>query len=146
MSARYIYPIVLRGAVVCKQDSPPHVLDSPLHCISVQVNPHSAILSSMGMAATVWSNPVYNTLVGYLRFLTAQCRDWVKNIVKLFIFRSRAPIWSARRGLTQTLTQVGAYCVVAVLCRVVGTCYFAIISACYRHITLKQKGYIVVVM
>lgn len=42
----------------------------------------------------------------YLRFLTSQCRDWVKNIVKLFIFRSRAPIWSSRRGFTQTLTQV----------------------------------------
>eukprot|EP01032_Pedospumella_encystans_P008825 gene8825-10437_t len=75
------------------------------HFIVSQVNPHSAILSSMGMAATVWSNPVYNTLVGYLRFLTAQCRDWVKNIVKLFIFRSRAPIWSSRRGFTQTITQ-----------------------------------------
>ena len=59
----------------------------------------------MGMAATVWSNPIYNTLVGYLRFLSSQCRDWVKNIVKLFIFRSRAPIWSSRRGFTQTITQ-----------------------------------------
>jgi hypothetical protein len=115
MSARDVYPIVLWGAVICEQDVLPHVLNSPLHYDSVQVNPHSAILSSMGMAATVWSNPVYNTLVGYLRFLTAQCRDWVKNIVKLFIFRSRAPIWSARRGLTQTLTQVGACCGV-VLC------------------------------
>lgn len=57
------------------------------------------------MKATVWSNPIYGAIVGYLRFLTAQCRDWLKNIVDFFIFRSKSPVWSARRGLTQTLTQ-----------------------------------------
>mmetsp|Transcript_795 Transcript_795/g.1203 ORF Transcript_795/g.1203 Transcript_795/m.1203 type:complete len:869 (-) Transcript_795:244-2850(-) len=77
------------------------------HFIVSQVNPHSAILSSMagGLAATVWSNPLYNMVVGYLRFLTAQCRDWLKNVINLFVFRSRAPVWSNRRGFVQTLTQ-----------------------------------------
>lgn len=75
------------------------------HFIVSQVNPHSAILSSLAAKATVWSHPVYGALVGYLRFLTAQCRDWLKNIVNFFIFRSKIPAWSARRGITQTLTQ-----------------------------------------
>jgi predicted acylesterase/phospholipase RssA len=76
------------------------------HFIVSQVNPHSTLLSSKNLAATVWSNPVYNALVGYLRFLTSQCKDWLKNVVKLFMFGSRTPIWSSRRGLFQTLTQV----------------------------------------
>jgi TAG lipase/steryl ester hydrolase/phospholipase A2/LPA acyltransferase len=77
------------------------------HFVVSQVNPHSAILSSMagGITATVWSNPVYNAVVGFLRFLTAQSRDWLKNVVKLFVFRSRSPTWSSRRGFTQMLTQ-----------------------------------------
>jgi len=73
------------------------------HFIVSQVNPHSAIFSSN--IATVWSNPIYTTIIGYVRFLTAQSKDWLKNIINLFIFRSIAPIWSTRRGFTQTLTQ-----------------------------------------
>jgi TAG lipase / steryl ester hydrolase / phospholipase A2 / LPA acyltransferase len=75
------------------------------HFIVSQVNPHSLIISSMSLSTNVWSNPIYNGLVGYMRFLTAQCKDWVKNVVKLFIFRSQAPIWSQRRGFTESLTQ-----------------------------------------
>jgi len=37
---------------------------------------------------------------------TAQCRDWLKNIVNFMVFRSNTPVWSNRRGITQTLTQV----------------------------------------
>lgn len=44
-------------------------------------------------------------LVGYVRFLTAQCRDWLKNIINFLIFRSKAPTWSSRRGFIQLLTQ-----------------------------------------
>ena len=43
--------------------------------------------------------------MGYVRFLTGQCRDWLKNVVNLFIFRSKAPVWSSRRGMIQLLTQ-----------------------------------------
>eukprot|EP00981_Chlorochromonas_danica_P005504 scaffold1116_cov180-Ochromonas_danica.AAC.4 len=75
------------------------------HFIVSQVNPHSAIFSAWGAKATVWSNPIYGALVGYLRFLTSQCRDWLKNIINLLIFQSKAPLWSTRRGLSQTLTQ-----------------------------------------
>jgi TAG lipase/steryl ester hydrolase/phospholipase A2/LPA acyltransferase len=76
------------------------------HFIVSQVNPHSAILSSLALRATLWSNPIYGALVGYTRFLTAQCRDWLKNIVNFIVFRSNSPVWSNRRGITQTLTQV----------------------------------------
>lgn len=41
----------------------------------------------------------------YVRFLKAQCKDWLKNVVNLLIFRLNAPVWSARRGVTQMLTQ-----------------------------------------
>eukprot|EP01038_Epipyxis_sp_PR26KG_P015029 gene15029-20222_t len=75
------------------------------HFIVSQANPHSAILSSMAIRANVWSNPLYGAIVGYVRFLKAQCRDWLKNVVNLFVYRSNAPVWSSRRGFTQTLTQ-----------------------------------------
>lgn len=44
-------------------------------------------------------------MVGYIKFLTAQCRDWLKNVVDFLVFRSKAPVWSNRRGIIQTLTQ-----------------------------------------
>eukprot|EP01034_Spumella_vulgaris_P025151 gene25151-31574_t len=75
------------------------------HFIVSQVNPHAAILSSMAWKASVWSNPVFRTIVGCARFLKEQCRDWVKNIVGLLVFRSDASEWSSKRGLAQTLTQ-----------------------------------------
>lgn len=75
------------------------------HFIVSQVNPHSALLSSMALKASVWSNAFFGLLVGYVRFLKAQCKDWLKNIVNLLVFRRNAPVWSARRGVSQTLTQ-----------------------------------------
>ena len=72
----------------------------------LQVNPHSALLSTLSVTANVWSNPVYGFFCGVLRFLKAQLRDWVSNVVDLAVYRSEAPSWSARRGLHQLLTQV----------------------------------------
>jgi len=89
------------------------------HFIVSQANPHSAILSSLSLKAMSWSNPVYGALVGYMRFLTAQCRDWLKNIVNFMVFRSNTTgdytnttifvglhKYYNRRGFTQILTQV----------------------------------------
>ncbi len=76
------------------------------HFIVSQVNPHSAMLTSMSLQASIWTNPLYRALVGYARFLKDQSKDWLKNVLNLFIFRSNAPVWSAKRGLIQTLTQV----------------------------------------
>lgn len=70
------------------------------------MNPHSALLSTLSVTANVWSNPVYGFFCGVLRFLKAQLRDWVSNVVDLAVYRSEAPSWSARRGLHQLLTQV----------------------------------------
>lgn len=75
------------------------------HFIVSQVNPHSALLSTLSVQASVWTNPVYSYIVGYLRFLKNQCRDFVKNTVDFFVFRSFAPSWSSRRGFAQILTQ-----------------------------------------
>jgi TAG lipase/steryl ester hydrolase/phospholipase A2/LPA acyltransferase len=75
------------------------------HFIVSQVNAHSALFSSMSHRATVWSSSLYGSLVGIQRFLKAMLRDWLKNFVDLMIYRSNAPIWSAKRGLHQMLTQ-----------------------------------------
>ena len=60
---------------------------SPLP-LSLQVNAHSALLSSMALKATVWSSSLYGALVGFQRFLKAQCRDWLRNAVNLATYRS----------------------------------------------------------
>lgn len=78
------------------------------HFIVSQVNPHSAILSSLSFKQRSNTSWIYNALVGYMRFLSAQCRDWLKNIINFFMFRSNAPTWSAKRGFTQILTQVNS--------------------------------------
>ncbi|CAE7760397.1 SDP1L, partial [Symbiodinium microadriaticum] len=43
------------------------------HFIVSQVNPHSALFSTLSVEATVWSHPLYGLVVGILRFLKAQC-------------------------------------------------------------------------
>jgi predicted acylesterase/phospholipase RssA len=75
------------------------------HFIVSQVNPHSAILSSMSSVATIWSNRLFGITVGLMRFLKAQVKDWIKNIVSFAVFRSNASEWSSKRGISQALTQ-----------------------------------------
>ena len=75
------------------------------HFIISQANPHSALLSTLSLRANVWTSSVYGVVVAYVRFLKAQCRDWLRNIVSLINFRSNAPAWSTKRGFFQTLTQ-----------------------------------------
>ena len=75
------------------------------HFIISQVNPHSALLSTLSLQASNEANPIYGTIVGYLRFLKAQCRDWFKNFVDLVVYNSNAPAWSSKRGFAQLVTQ-----------------------------------------
>eukprot|EP01035_Chromulina_nebulosa_P019747 gene19747-25679_t len=75
------------------------------HFIVSQVNPHSALLSSLTLQTSVWSPPIYGAVVSYIRFLRAQCRDWLKNVSTLLISRALAPVWSNKRGITMFLTQ-----------------------------------------
>jgi hypothetical protein len=41
----------------------------------------------MALKATVWSSSFYGALVGFQRFLKAQCRDWLRNVVNLVTYR-----------------------------------------------------------
>ena len=75
------------------------------HFIVSQVNPHSALLSTLSVHTNIWTSPIYGMIVGYLRFLQNQCRDWLKNIIDLTVYRSDESAWSAKRGFTQLLTQ-----------------------------------------
>ena len=75
------------------------------HFIVSQVNPHSALLSTLSVNTNLWSSPLYGMIVGYIRFLKTSCRDWLKNIIDMIMYRSSESTWSARRGITQLLTQ-----------------------------------------
>ena len=75
------------------------------HFIVSQVNAHSAVLSTLSLQASLWSNPIYGAMIGYLRFLKAQMRDWFRNIIDFLVYKRMAPAFFGRRGLHQILTQ-----------------------------------------
>ena len=75
------------------------------HFIVSQVNPHSVLFSASSMHASVWSPLLYGACVGYVRFMKGLLKDWIKNLVDMLVYRSKAPIWAARRGLFLLLTQ-----------------------------------------
>ena len=75
------------------------------HFIVSQVNAHSALISSMALKTSVWSNPLYGALVGLQRFLKSQVRDWLRNVAALATYRSNQPSWQSKRGLFQFVTQ-----------------------------------------
>jgi predicted acylesterase/phospholipase RssA len=51
------------------------------HFVVSQVNAHSAVLSTLSLQASIWSNPIYGAVTGYLRFLKAMLRDWLRNFI-----------------------------------------------------------------
>lgn len=75
------------------------------HFIVSQVNAHSAVLSTLSLQASLWSNPIYGAMIGYLRFLKAQMRDWFRNLIDFLVYKRMAPAFFGRRGLHQILTQ-----------------------------------------
>lgn len=75
------------------------------HFIVSQVNPHSFLLTSLGIDVDVWTPAAFGFMLGYLRFLKAQCRDWLRNVIDLAMYRSLSPEWGTRRGFSQILTQ-----------------------------------------
>lgn len=75
------------------------------HFIVSQVNPHSALLSNLSFDGGNDLSPIFSFLVGYLRYLKGMLRDWVSNLMDLFVYRSSESAWGARRGLSQLLTQ-----------------------------------------
>lgn len=72
-----------------------------------QVNPHSFLLSSLALESSNWSDTFWFTriAVGYVKFMKAQFRCWVKNMLNLVIFSNPTYKAKARRGFTQILTQ-----------------------------------------
>ncbi len=75
------------------------------HFIVSQVNAHSALFSASSVQASVWSPWWFGACVGYVRFLKAFVKGWISNIVDLWVYRLKAPLWASRRGLAQLLTQ-----------------------------------------
>ena len=65
------------------------------HFIVSQVNPHSALLSTLTYNTEGWS-----VVVGYLRYLKAMFRDWIKNVIEYVAYTSRESSWGAKRSLT----------------------------------------------
>ena len=49
----------------------------------------------MALKATVWSSSLYGALVGFQRFLKAQCRDWLRNAVNLMTYRYVQKIYTS---------------------------------------------------
>jgi hypothetical protein len=79
------------------------------HFVVSQVNFHSALLSSVSMRAarqdSLFSSALLYGIVGYVRFLKAQMKDWLKNLVVFFnhSLQGAAPTWS--RSLARLVTQ-----------------------------------------
>lgn len=75
------------------------------HFIVSQVNPHSCLFSASSVTASVWAPAVFGYCVGYVRFMKTLLKDWIKSLVGLMMCRNRGPVWAARRGVFQLLTQ-----------------------------------------
>ena len=75
------------------------------HFIVSQVNAHSCLFSASSLHSSIWAPPLFGACVAYVRFLKALIKDYIKNIVDLWVYRLKAPIWASRRGLAQLLTQ-----------------------------------------
>lgn len=75
------------------------------HFIVSQVNPHSCLFSASSVTASVWAPALFGHCVGYVRFLKTLLKDWIKSLVGLVLYRTKGPVWAARRGVFQLLTQ-----------------------------------------
>lgn len=63
------------------------------HFIVSQVNPHSALLSTL-----TYNTEGYAIVVGYLRYLKALFRHWISDVIEYFAYTSREGSWGARRS------------------------------------------------
>lgn len=79
------------------------------HFIISQVNPHSALFSSLSLrkgSSLYKSSLVFRMLTGFVHFLKEESRSYLVNLLSFFstdFFRT--PQWSAKRGLYSTITQ-----------------------------------------
>lgn len=72
-----------------------------------QVNPHSFLLATLSIQSYVWTNKIVVMAIGYLKYLKAQCRTWLKNVLNLITLKIfyASPNFGGRRTYTQILTQ-----------------------------------------
>lgn len=69
------------------------------------MNPNTALFSTLSVDTQTGMSPVFWAVTGVLRFLKAQCRDWLKGLVDLLVYRTVSSSWKSQ-GITQLLTQV----------------------------------------
>ena len=79
------------------------------HFIISQVNPHSALFSSLSLrkgSALYKSSALFRMLTGFVHFLKEESRSYLINLISFFVTSiSRTPLWSSKRGLYSTITQ-----------------------------------------
>lgn len=79
------------------------------HFIISQVNPHSALFSSLSLrkgSSLYKSSALFRLLTGFVHFLKEESRSYLVNLLSFFATSFyRTPLWSAKRGLYSTITQ-----------------------------------------
>jgi TAG lipase / steryl ester hydrolase / phospholipase A2 / LPA acyltransferase len=77
------------------------------HFIVSQVNPHSAIFSTLSLRGNFNERSfLLRSLVAYTHFLKEQVKSWVKNLADFVLsFAPHIPQWALKRGMYSTLTQ-----------------------------------------
>ena len=76
------------------------------HFIVSQVNPHSALFSSLSLRGDVYRRSLFlRVLVSFTHFLKEQCRSWLKNAWDFGLSYSNTSHWAHKRGLFSTITQ-----------------------------------------
>jgi TAG lipase/steryl ester hydrolase/phospholipase A2/LPA acyltransferase len=78
------------------------------HFIISQVNPHSAVFSSLslkgGAALYKYSLP-FRIMTGFVQFLKEESKSWIVNLWSFAMSMSGSSTWSMKRGMYSTVTQ-----------------------------------------
>ncbi len=76
------------------------------HFIVSQVNPHSALFSSLSLRGDAYRRSLFlRVLVSFTHFLKEQCRSWLKSAWDFGLSFSNRSHWVLKRGLFSTITQ-----------------------------------------
>jgi TAG lipase/steryl ester hydrolase/phospholipase A2/LPA acyltransferase len=77
------------------------------HFIISQVNPHSALFSTLSLRGEFNDRSwLLRALIGYTHFLKEQCKSWIREMgMYILSFKRNAPQWAIKRGLFTTVTQ-----------------------------------------
>lgn len=77
------------------------------HFIISQVNPHSALFSTLSLRGQFNERSFFlRTLISYTQFLKEQVKAWIKDLTFFVLsFKRNAPQWALKRGFYSTVTQ-----------------------------------------